>query len=120
LIAAAGAFGSTLRRWRGDDVVLCAFDLLELDGHDLRRAPIEERKATLAKLLRRPIDGIAFNEHYSGDGAIIYKHAYALGCEGIAASRLGSHCKSGRAVIWLKIKNPAASAVRREADGDRN
>jgi bifunctional non-homologous end joining protein LigD len=37
-----------LRRWAGDDVVLCAFDLLELDGHDLRRAPIEERKATLA------------------------------------------------------------------------
>ena len=48
-----------LRRWSGDDVVLCAFDLLELDGHDLRRAPIEERKATLAKLLRRPVDGIA-------------------------------------------------------------
>ena len=64
-----------LRRWSSDDVILCAFDLLELDGHDLRRAPIEERKATLAKLLRRPVDGIAFNEHYSGDGAIIYKHA---------------------------------------------
>jgi bifunctional non-homologous end joining protein LigD len=47
-------------------VVLCAFDLLELDGHDLPRAPIEERKAVLAKLLKRPIDGIAFNEHYSG------------------------------------------------------
>ena len=46
-----------LRRWGGDDVVLCAFDLLELDGHDLRREPIEERKATLAKLLRRPVDG---------------------------------------------------------------
>jgi bifunctional non-homologous end joining protein LigD len=63
-------------------VVLCAFDLLELDGHDLRRAPIEERKATLAKLLRPPVDGIAFNEHYSGDGGVIYKHACALGCEG--------------------------------------
>jgi len=52
-----------LRRWGGDDVVLCAFDLLELDGHDLRRAPIEERKATLAKLLRRPVDGIAATVH---------------------------------------------------------
>jgi hypothetical protein len=72
-----------LRRWGGNDVVLCAFDLLELDGHDLRRAPIEKRKVTLAKLLRPSIDGIAFNEHYSGDGAIIYKHACALGCEGI-------------------------------------
>jgi hypothetical protein len=38
-----------LRRWGGDDVVLCAFDLLELDGQDMRRVPIEERKATLAK-----------------------------------------------------------------------
>ncbi len=62
------------RRWHGDDVILCAFDLLELDGKDMRRVPIEERKATLAKLLRKPSDGIAFNEHYSGDGAIIYKH----------------------------------------------
>jgi ATP-dependent DNA ligase len=86
----------------------------------MRRAPHRGAGGDLAKVLRRPIEGIAFNEHYSGDGAIIYKHAYALGCEGIAASRLGSHCKSGRAVIWLKIKNPAASAVRREADGDRN
>ena len=40
------------RRWQRDDVILCAFDLLELDGKDLRRAPIEERKAALAKLLR--------------------------------------------------------------------
>jgi bifunctional non-homologous end joining protein LigD len=61
-----------------------------LDGQDLRRAPIEERKAILAKLLRPSIDGIAFNEHYSGDGAIIYKHACALGCEGIVSKRLGS------------------------------
>jgi ATP-dependent DNA ligase len=38
-------------------VVLCAFDLLELDGRDLRRAPIEERKATLPKLLHRPPGG---------------------------------------------------------------
>ena len=61
-----------LRRWGGDDVILCAFDLLELDGQDMRRLPIEERKAALAKLLHRPTGGIAFNEHYSGDGAIIW------------------------------------------------
>jgi ATP-dependent DNA ligase len=71
-------------------VILCAFDLLELDGLDMRRAPIEERKAALAKLLHRPPGGIALNEHYTGDGAIIYKHACALGCEGIVSKRLGS------------------------------
>jgi ATP-dependent DNA ligase len=58
------------------------------DGHDMRRAPIEERKATLAKLLAQPPGGIGFNEHYSGDGAIIYRHAAALGCEGIVSKRL--------------------------------
>jgi bifunctional non-homologous end joining protein LigD len=65
------------RRRQGDDVILCAFDLLELDGQDLRRAPLEERQAALAKLLHRTSGGIVFNEHYTGDGAIIYKHACA-------------------------------------------
>jgi bifunctional non-homologous end joining protein LigD len=51
------------------------FDLLELDGEDLRHTPIEERKRILAKLLSHPHEGIAFNEHYTGDGAIIFKHA---------------------------------------------
>jgi ATP-dependent DNA ligase len=40
-------------------VILCACDLRELDGQDMRRAPIEDRKAALAKLLRKPSDGIA-------------------------------------------------------------
>jgi hypothetical protein len=44
-----------------------------VDGQDLRRVPIEERKCALANLLRRQRDGIAFTEHYAGDGAIIYK-----------------------------------------------
>jgi bifunctional non-homologous end joining protein LigD len=75
--------------------MLCAFDLLELDGKDMRRLPIEERKVALAKLLRRSPDGIAFNEHYSGDGAIIYKHACALGCGGdrIEASITGARSR---------------------------
>jgi bifunctional non-homologous end joining protein LigD len=108
------------RRWHGDNVILCAFDLLELDGQDMRRAPIEERKAALAKLLRRPSDGIALNEHYTGDGAIIYKHACALGCEGIVSKRLGSPYRPGRADCWLKVKNPAAPAVTREAEEEWN
>jgi hypothetical protein len=69
---------------------------------------------------RRPVDGIAVNEHYSGDGGIIYKHACALGCEGIVSKRLGSPYRSGRADCWLKVKNPAASAVTREAEEDWN
>jgi bifunctional non-homologous end joining protein LigD len=46
--------------------------------------------------------------HYDGEGAVIYKHACALGCEGIVSKRLGSTYRSGRVNDWLKIKNPAA------------
>ena len=108
-----------IRGYRHDAAsVLCAFDLLELDGEDLRRIPIEQRKGGLAKLLSRPHAGIAFNQHYEADGPIIYKHACALGCEGIVSKRLGSTYRSGRADCWVKVKNPAAPAVRREAEED--
>jgi ATP-dependent DNA ligase len=69
--------------------------------------------------LRRLVHGIASNENYSGVGAIIYKHACALGCEGIVSNRLGSTYRSGRGVSWLKVKNSAAPAVR-EAEEEWN
>ena len=78
-------------RWRQHDnaVTLCAFDLLELDGEDLRREPIEVRKAALKGLLRRAHPGITFNRHFEADGTIVYGQASALGCEGIVSKRLG-------------------------------
>jgi bifunctional non-homologous end joining protein LigD len=100
--------------------VLCAFDLLELDGEDLRREPIETRKSTLRSLLRSKHAGIVFNAHFIADGAIVYRQACALGCEGIVSKRLGSPYRSGRANCWLKVKNPAAPAVTREAEEEWN
>src|SRR5215468_4866693 len=61
--------------------VLCAFDLLELDGEDLRRKPIETRKALLAKLLRErrrfedSHSSLFLNEHYEEDGAVVFREA---------------------------------------------
>jgi bifunctional non-homologous end joining protein LigD len=109
-----------LLRYRHHDhaALLCAFDLIELDGNDLRRTPIEERKDFLAKLLNRRQEGIAFNQHYLCDGAVLFKHACALGCEGVVSKRLGSAYRSGRVDDWLKVKNRAAPAVRREAEED--
>ncbi|MGB7033973.1 MAG: DNA ligase [Xanthobacteraceae bacterium] len=108
-----------IRRTRnGDAAVLCAFDLIELDGDDLRRRPLEQRKAKLAKLLRGPHPGIVFNEHYEGDGEVVFHHACKLGCEGIVSKRLGSSYRSGRVDHWIKVKNPAAPAVKREAEED--
>ncbi len=100
--------------------VLCAFDLLELDGEDLRPQPIEKRKRILAKLLRRSHAGIALNEHYTADGTAVFKGACKLGCEGIVSKRLGSPYRSGRTDHWLKIKNPRAPAAAREWKEDWN
>ncbi len=98
--------------------VLCAFDLLEVNGEDVRREPIEDRKRRLAGLLRLQHDGIALNETFSGEGAVIYKHACALGCEGIVSKRLDTPYRAGRSPHWLKVKNPEAPAVRRLEEED--
>ena len=103
---------------RDQIVTLCAFDLIEREGKDLRTLPIEERKHTLANLLCGSHHGIAFNQHYEDDGATIYKYACALGCEGIVSKRLGSPYRAGRSPHWIKVKNPAAPAVSREAEQD--
>ena len=107
-----------LRSWRHDHAALLyAFDLIELDGEDLRSSPIEDRKRVLAHLLPRKRDGIILNEHYEGNGPIIYQQACRFGCEGIV-SKPRSRYRSGRVNDWLKIKNPTAPAVKREAEED--
>jgi hypothetical protein len=100
------------------DAVLIAFDLIELEGEDLRRSPIEHRKRKLAKLVRRPQAGIVVNEVFEGDGDILFARACKLGCEGIVSKRLGSMYRSGRSPHWIKVKNPKAPAVKREAEED--
>jgi bifunctional non-homologous end joining protein LigD len=106
-----------IRRHRNHaTAILCAFDLLEIDGEDLRRVPIEQRKHRLARQLRRPHHGIVLNEHFDGDGAIIFKHVSKLGCEGIVSKRLGSSYRSGRSTSWIKVKNPKAPAAKRESE----
>jgi bifunctional non-homologous end joining protein LigD len=108
-----------IRNRRQDHAVtLCAFDLIELDGEDLRRESIEVRKRTLRGLLRRAHPGIVFNRHFEVEGAIVFRQACALGCEGTVSKRLGSPYRSGRTDCWMKVKNPAAPAVKREAEED--
>jgi bifunctional non-homologous end joining protein LigD len=98
---------------------LYAFDLLELDGTDIRREPIEVRKATLASILRKSRPGVRLNEHLEHpDGALVFAHACKLGAEGIVSKRLRSRYRSGRSPDWLKFKNPNAPAVKREAEED--
>jgi len=54
------------------------------------------------------------NKHFIGDGDIVYQQSCKLGCEVIVSKRIGSPYPSGRSKQWVKVKNPAAPAVRRE------
>ena len=56
--------------------------------------------------------------HYDGEGDIVFEHACKLGCEGIVSKQLGSSYRSGRADCWVKVKNPKAPAMKREAEED--
>jgi bifunctional non-homologous end joining protein LigD len=105
-------FGRLRYRRQDGAVFLFAFDLIELNGQDLRREPIEIRKRELGKLLRWSAQiGLQLND-------VVFRHACKLGLEGIVSKRLGSRYRSGHSRDWLKSKNPAAPAVKREAEED--
>jgi len=94
---------------------LYAFDLLELNGKDLRREPIEVRKATLASILRKSPHGVRLNEHMEHpEGAVVFQHACKMGLEGIVFKRLGSRYRSGRSPDWLKFLPSAGALLSRE------
>ena len=97
-----------IRHHRVDDrVFLYAFDLIELNGDDLRRDPLQVRKATLTSVVAKAGAGIRFNEHLDfDDGEAVFRHACKMGLEGIVSKRLGSRYTSGRSPDWLKFKNP--------------
>jgi len=91
------------------EAILVAYDVMELDGQNMRLEALEERRNRLAKLLRanKAIrDGIQLSETITGDGATIFLHACGLGLEGIVSKRIGSRYVSGRTRAWLKTKNP--------------
>jgi bifunctional non-homologous end joining protein LigD len=73
-----------------ESIFLYAFDLIELNGDDLRRDPLEGRKATLEIILASAGAGIQYNEHIEGDGETVFRHACNL-----AASKVS--CRSGSA-----------------------
>jgi hypothetical protein len=77
-------------------VFILAFDLIELNGNDLRRDPLAVRKATLASLVAHAAPGLRLNEHLDhDDGALVFEHACRLGLEGIVSKRRASLYRSG-------------------------
>jgi DNA ligase D-like protein (predicted ligase) len=93
-------------------VIMFAFDLLFLNGEDLRRLPLIERRARLNALLPRDTRrAIQFSDHYEGQGAVLFKQACAIGLEGIVSKRALSPYKSGPSKYWLKTKNVVESEL---------
>jgi bifunctional non-homologous end joining protein LigD len=95
-----------LRRQIGkvsSEVIYNAFDLLWLNGEDLRRLPLVERKARLERLLKKSDPIISFAEALEGNGPEIYRHACRMGLEGIVSKRRNSAYAAGRTESWFKI-----------------
>jgi bifunctional non-homologous end joining protein LigD len=110
-------FDALHRRHKATDAMLYAFDLLELNGEDPRPLPLGERKAKLAKLLARAPPGIELNAHTDEDGATVFRHACAMGLEGIVSKRLAAPYRSGPSRGWIKVKNPDSPAMVRHREG---
>jgi bifunctional non-homologous end joining protein LigD len=85
---------------RSKKIVMVAFDLLYLDGHDLRKLPLFERKALLKKIVSET--DIQFSESFEVDGRDMYKHACKTGLEGVVSKVRDSKYVSGRGNDWVK------------------
>lgn len=107
------ALGATRRRKR--DLMFVAFDLLELDGEDLRGKRLEDRRRALADLLSRSgIGCMCFSKEFS-DGPALLKACAGLGLEGIVSKRRDAPYRAGKRPEWVKVK----TAEWREANTER-
>ncbi|MBZ9986542.1 DNA ligase D [Mesorhizobium sp. BH1-1-5] len=90
----------------GSKLHFYAFDLLHLDGWDLRKAPLQKRKALLAELLagQAANSAIQYSDHVEGSGQGLYEQATELGLEGVVSKRADAIYQSGRTKSWTKVK----------------
>ena len=105
-------------RRHDDKVWLYAFDILTLDGEDLRALPLSMRKTKLARLLAsRPPDGIFAATFEQGEICPdLFEAACHMGLEGLVSKRADRPYRAGRSKDWIKIKNRKHPAYRRVKD----
>ena len=97
--------------------MLYGFDLIELNGDDLRDLLLIERKRRLAKLIGKSTRcAIRYNGHLTNDGPIVFARACRMGLERIVSKRIDSRYTSGPSQAWLKSKNPESETLRRESE----
>jgi bifunctional non-homologous end joining protein LigD len=98
-------------------VQLYAFDILALDGDDLRNLPLSLRKTNLARLLARRPDGIFAAPFEQGEiGPDLFRAAGQMGLEGLVSKRRDRPYRGGRSPHWVKVKNRTHPAMNRVRD----
>jgi bifunctional non-homologous end joining protein LigD len=97
------ALQNDLSEGRSDRMVFYAFDLMYLDGHDLRPAPLIERKAALQAMVE-PSDALRFSDHFEENGDLVLRHACRLSLEGVVSKLRDAPYRSGRGKDWVKSK----------------
>jgi ATP-dependent DNA ligase len=119
-----GARGGRHLRFRGaasrqhdEEVQLYAFDVLAMDGDDLRQLPLSMRKTNLARLLARRPDGIFVAPFEQGEiGPDLFRAACRMGLEGMVSKHRDRPYQAGRSKHWLKLKNRKHPAMYRVMD----
>jgi bifunctional non-homologous end joining protein LigD len=99
-------FRALLTKRGAEQASYVAFDLLRLDGADIRQNRIEDRRKALKQLVAR-VESILFSEAFKAEGALVFAKACEMGLEGIVSKRAGSRYPSGSSRTWRKCKNPS-------------
>ena len=105
---------SALKNRRTRGLVCYLFDVLELEGEDLRALPLGDRKATLETIVGHPtpaVSNIRYSEHFDGPAKAMHRSACAMKLEGIVSKRLDAPYQSGRGHSWHKAKCRAGQEV---------
>jgi bifunctional non-homologous end joining protein LigD len=110
-------FNALHSRQHDEEVQLYAFDILALDGEDLRSLPLSLRKTNLARLLARRPDGIFVAPFEQGEiGPDLFRAACNMGLEGMVSKRVDRPYRAGRSKDWIKVKNRNHPAMDRVMD----
>jgi bifunctional non-homologous end joining protein LigD len=110
-------FNGLHSRRHNDQVKLYAFDILALDGDDLRPLPLYLRKEHLARLLARRPEGIFVSDFEQGEiGPELFVQACKFGLEGMVSKRRDRPYRAGRSPDWIKVKNRSHPSLDRVKD----
>ena len=98
------ALQADLSAGRNDRFVFYVFDLLYLDGYDLREEPLIKRKDILARIIEAAPNVIRYSAHFEEDGPLVLQHACRLSLEGVISKQKDAPYRTGRTKVWVKSK----------------